>query len=238
MLFLLPSTEFARIEQLAGNKQSQLLQEVKEVLEYTFPRTDLRADGQVVVAPFQTYNVDIIPAFLLTDETYVTTHTANNGSWRASNPAVEYQWIANADSLSAGKATHLIKMLKAWKRECSVELKSISLEVLTCLFLKQWPYRNQSLFYYDWLVRDFFEFLQPYANGWTLVPGTNEKIYLGNAWSSKCESAYKRAAKAEEYEHVDNEAAAVAEWKKIFGEQFAPPPISLSMLMRAMASAR
>jgi tRNA nucleotidyltransferase (CCA-adding enzyme) len=62
MLFLLPTHEFSRIERLAGNKQSQLLQEVKDILEDTFPRTDLRADGQVVIAPFQSYNVEIIPA--------------------------------------------------------------------------------------------------------------------------------------------------------------------------------
>jgi tRNA nucleotidyltransferase (CCA-adding enzyme) len=90
MLFLLPVREFTRIGQLAGNKQSQLLQEVKDTLEVTFPRTDLRADGQVVIAPFQTYNVEIIPAFLMKDGTYITAHTANNGSWRASNPVVEY----------------------------------------------------------------------------------------------------------------------------------------------------
>ena len=129
MLFLLPYSDYARIEQLAGNKQSQLLREVKQALEGTFPRTDLRADGQVVIAPFETYNVEVIPAFACLDGTFVTPHTANNGSWRYSNPVVEYQWITNADSLSAGKATDLTKMLKGWKRECSVDIKSISLNM-------------------------------------------------------------------------------------------------------------
>ncbi len=226
MLFLLPTDEYFRINQLAGNKQSQLLGEVKETLEVTFPLTDLRADGQVVVAPFQTYEVEIIPAFRWDDKTFITAHTEDGGSWRPSNPAVEYEWLRWADSVSLGKATHLTKMLKAWKRECSVELKSVSLEVLACVFVSQWKHRDQTLFYYDWLVRDFFQFLSPYVNGWTLVPGTNEKIYLGNSWASKCENAFKRAFKAEDYERQNDEQAASDEWRKIFGQQFAPLPLS------------
>jgi hypothetical protein len=241
MLFLLPAREFTRIGQLAGNQPSQLLQEVKETLEDTFPRTDLRADGQVVVAPFQTYNVEIIPAFLMKDGTYITAHTANGGSWRASNPAVEYQWISAADSISGGKAMHLIKMLKAWKRECSVDIKSISLEVLACIFVSTWPYRNQTLFFYDWLVRDFFEFMLPYRWGWTIVPGTQEKIYLGNSWGTKCESAYQRAFKAEQYERADDGDAAAEEWRKVFGNQFAPAMVPVApslMFLKALAAAR
>lgn len=240
MLLLLPAREFSRIEQLSGNKQSQLLQEAKDILKDTFPRTDLRADGQVVIAPFETYNVEIVPAFLMKDGTYITAHTANGGSWRASNPAVEYQWVQYADSMSAGKATHLIKMLKAWKRECSVEIKSISLEVLACLFVTNWPYRLQTIYWYDWLVRDFFEFMLPYQWGWTTVPGTQEKIYLGNAWGTKCESAYRRAFKAERHEKANEGDAAAEEWRKIFGDQLAPSTVpKLSPLfIRALAAAQ
>jgi Second Messenger Oligonucleotide or Dinucleotide Synthetase domain len=220
MLFLLPPHVYPRVEALVGNKQSQLLQAVKRALEGTFPRTDLRADGQVVFAPFQTYNVEVIPAFLRTDGTYHTAHTADGGSWRASNPQAEYWAIKKADSLSADKATHLLKMLKAWKRECSVDIKSISLEVLVCEFVKEWEHRFRSLFYYDWLVRDFFAFMLRYANGWTRVPGTAETIQLGDAWVSKCRSAYGRALNACHYEVADADYSAATEWQKIFGVQF------------------
>lgn len=240
MLFVLPWREYTRIEQLAGNKQSQLLQEAKDVLGETYPGTDLRADGQVVVAPFQTYKVEIIPAFRFDDGTYITAHTANGGSWRASNPAVECQWIQYADSVSAGKATHLIKMLKPWKRECSVDIKSISLEVAACVFVTNWAYRLQTIFYYDWMVRDFFEFMLRYRWGWNIVPGTQEKIQLGDAWGTKCESAYQRAFKAERYEKANDGDAAAQEWRKVFGNQFAPStvPTVSPLFLRALAAAR
>jgi len=219
---------------LLGNKQSQLLQQVKQTLAVTFPRTDLRADGQVVLAPFQSYDVEVVPAFALTDGTFITAHTAANGSWRGSNPAAEFQAIQDADSVSSGKATDLYKMLKAWKRECSVEIKSISLEVLACEFVKQWQHREQGLYWYDWLVRDFFQFMLSYQNeGWTRVPGTQEIIHLGGAWVSKAQTAYDRSLKACEYEGLDSEYAAAFEWQKILGQQFATKRLSLLELALA-----
>ncbi len=220
MLFLLPSSEYNRTERLIGNKQSQLLQEMKRTLLTTFPNTDLRADGQVVLAPFQTYSVEIAPAFARMDGTYITAHTKDGGSWRVSNPTAEFRAIAYADSQSGNKATHLLIMLKSWKRQCSVEIKSISLEVLACLFVQQWPFRHRTFYYYDWLARDFFEFLLAFSDGWTRVPGTQEIIQLGNNWVSKCQSAHNGSLRACEYERADNDVLSTMEWQKIFGDQF------------------
>src|SRR5436190_1914057 len=48
MIFVIPAGDFSRINALSGNKQSQLLQGVKESLLETFPFTDMRGDGPVV----------------------------------------------------------------------------------------------------------------------------------------------------------------------------------------------
>src|SRR5919109_911786 len=52
ILFELPWSVYQRYQDRLGNKQSQLLQEVKSVLERIFPTTRMRGDGQVVVVPF------------------------------------------------------------------------------------------------------------------------------------------------------------------------------------------
>lgn len=224
MLFVLPRDVYMRIEGLAGNKQSQLLQEVRRALLVTFPTTDVSADGQAVVAPFQTYNVDIVPAFrLITGELagkYLIADTTGGGRWRLSDPVAEYNWLRQVDMASAGKATHLIKMLKAWKRESNVEIKSVCLEVLASVFVSQWQYRDQTIFYYDWMIRDFFAFMLSYMNGRVRPAGITEWIPLGNAWAMKCRSAYNRALKACDYEYVDDGFEASSEWQKIFGRQF------------------
>lgn len=235
MLFLLPADEYTRINARLGNRQSYLLGEIKETLGETFPLTDLSADGQVVLAPFESYSVEVVPAFNWDDKSYITAHTADGGNWRFSNPAEEYRLIKYVDSQSDGKATHLIRMLKAWKRECSVELKSISLEVLACGFVEQWPNRLRNLYWYDWMIRDFFEFALRYVSGgWTKVPGTQETIQLGYESFTKCKSAYDRALEACEYEYVDKEYEAAKEWQKIFGQQFhCRPRLALAIAMAA-----
>lgn len=239
ILFVLPAEVYFRVETRFGNKQSALLQEVKQTLCGTFPITDLSADGQVIVAPFLTYNVDVVPAFRLVSGpntgSYVTAHTADGGSWRLSNPAAEYNWLKSVDAVSAGKASDLVKMLKAWKRECNVELKSICLEVAAGVFVQQWANRGNGIGYgyHDWMVRDFFAFLLNYVNGTAKTAGVNEWIPLGDAWQSKCQTAYNRAAKACSYEHQDAAYNASSEWRKIFGSQFQTDwssPLGLSLM--------
>lgn len=220
MLYLLPSSEYYRIDQVFGNGQSQLLQEVKRALADSFPRTFLHADGQVVIAPFVSFAVEVVPAFRCVDGTFITCHTADGGSWRSSNPQAEYRVLADLDSVYENKATHLTKMLKGWKRICNVPLKSIVLEIAACSFVRQWPHNQQSIFWYDWMVRDFFAFLCQYKNGTLQIPGLQETLNLGDQWVSRCESAYSRAKKACEYEYEDYGILAEDEWRKIFGDQF------------------
>jgi hypothetical protein len=233
MLFVLPWDVYTRINAVSGNGQSQLLQELKAPLLITFPTTALKADGQIVKAPFKSYHVEVVPAFRMLDGTFLTAHTAENGSWKYANPAEEYRQLHAADLATQGKARHLTKMLKAWKYDCNVELKSISLEVLAVIFVNQWQHRRQTVFYYDWMIRDFFEFLLRYVNGWTLVPGTTEKIQLGDAWESKARMAYGRALKACEFEKEDKPYSSTLEWQKIFGPTFKGTPLMLAALLQA-----
>src|SRR5260370_15173576 len=73
-------------------------------------------------------------------------------------------------------------MLKAWKRECNVDIRSISLEILANVFVTQWEHRHQTIFYYDWMVRDFFAFMLNYVNGWARPAGITEQILLGDCY--------------------------------------------------------
>ncbi|MCE5198211.1 MAG: nucleotidyltransferase [Armatimonadota bacterium] len=220
VLFIMPVEHYYRVNGMQSNGQSYLLQEIRREMLSTFSKTDLSADGQVVVAPFTSCMVEVVPAFVCNNGSYITCNTTDGGSWRSTNPMAEFQAIARMDTASCGKATHLIKMLKAWKRNCNVDLKSIVLEIAVCAFVSQWEYRAETIFYYDWMVRDFFEFFSRYGNGTAQIPGINETLDLGDDWLSKCMSAYNRALKACEFEYNDLPILSEDEWKKIFGDQF------------------
>jgi Second Messenger Oligonucleotide or Dinucleotide Synthetase domain len=233
MLFILPWDVYTRVNAVSGNGQSQLLQELKAPLLVTFPTTSLKADGQIVKAPFKSYHVEVVPAFRMLDGTFLTAYTSGMGSWKIANPVEEYKQLHATDLATQGKARRLTKMLKAWKYDCNVELKSISLEVLAVIFVNQWQFRSQTVFYYDWMVRDFFQFLLLYVDGRTRVPGTEEWIELGDCWGTKAQSAYARAVKACEFEKQDKPYSATLEWQKIFGTTFQGTSMLLGALLQA-----
>jgi hypothetical protein len=234
MIFVVPSEEFPRINGLSGNKQSQLLQEVKYSLIETYPNTDIRGDGPVVKVPFSSYYFEVAPVFALQNGSFVTAHTKNGGWWGYTNPVAEITWLRAVDARSLGKASQLVKMMKAWKRECNVEIKSICLETLAILFVDQWVYKDKStLFWHDWMVRDFFGWVEQFSVQGKVKPAGIEEWIPAGDWQTKCQSAYVRAVKACQYEHEDYGALAVGEWQKLFGYQFRhnplipPPPLGL-----------
>jgi hypothetical protein len=129
--------------------------------------------------------------------------------------------LNRVDAASKGMARDLIKMLKAWKQTCNVEMRSVCLEIAAVVFIEQWSNSSEGIHYYDFMVRDFFEFLLRYSVGGRAKPaGIDEWIPLGDCWQSKAQSAYDRACKACNYEQTDDEISAVEEWQKIFGGQF------------------
>ena len=89
------------------------------------------------------------------------------------------------------------------------------------------------MYYYDWMVRDFFKFLTIYVNGRTRVPGTEEWLELGDCWRSKAQSAYDRAVKACNFEREDKPYLSTVEWQKIFGSTFKGTSLLLQALLQA-----
>lgn len=217
VLFQLPYEVYTRFEQRPGNKQSQLLQEVKGVLVATYPNTDIRSDRHVVAVPFLSYAVEVVPAFKLTSGKYWVCDTNDGGNYKTFDPDAEKNHIEASNKSTGNKTRDLIRMLKCWQKYCDVPLKSFIIELLVIDFLKTWQYRDKGKVYYDWMVRDFFAQLKGLSTwGWVTVPGTNESLYLTGDWKTKAETAHLRAAKACGYESSSPSLAGI-EWQKIFG---------------------
>jgi hypothetical protein len=225
MLYILPPSVFGRFNAYTHNGQSALLQEVKQALEVTFP-TKIRADGQVVQVFFDTIPFEVVPAFIYRQGTYAICDTNNGGSWRETDPFCEQTVIDNVDRMANNNARPLIKMLKAWKLSCNVDIPSLGLEILACAFLQIWKFKDQGLYYYDWMVRDFFFYIIQQYGEQLRVPNyfadytSFEYLDIGTNWLSKAVSAYQISIKACDYERDDYWILAEDEWKKVFGDQF------------------
>ena len=217
ILFLLPPDVYWRYEKRTNNRQSQLLQEVKGVLTQTYSQTTMRGDGQVVVVPFASVDVEVAPGFRFSDGSIGVCDTSGQGQYKTSTAEAEANDLAAWDTACNGNALALVRIMKQWQDECNVPMKSFHLERLAIEFLRGWPYRQRDLFWYDWMVRDFFAFLIGRANGFFFMPVTYEIIFLGDEWLSRAKTAYNNAAKACNYEYWNLEPWAGQEWQKIFG---------------------
>lgn len=217
IMFVLPVAVYWRFQQRAGNRQSQLLQEVKDWLLLTYPQTDIRGDGQVVVIPFNSYRVEVAPAILREGGGYLICDTNNGGQYKYVDPVAEIAVLDAADTRFNGNVRKLTRILKQWQRHCNVPIKSFQIEMLVMELLPQLTYGGNEEYWFDWLVRDAFSHMIRRANGSFRMPVTGEAIYLGDAWLSRAESAYSRALKACEFEGGNWDALAGDEWQKIFG---------------------
>ncbi|MFZ6681994.1 SMODS domain-containing nucleotidyltransferase [Undibacterium sp. Tian12W] len=220
MYYVLPNEVYHRFEsyQAGTNKQSALLQEVKNKLLESYPTSTIRGDGPIVLADFYGSSVEVAPAFLYeaSERSYLLCDTKNGGKYITTKPLHEVDAINYADAQHNDNLRPLIRMLKCWQANCNVDIRSFHLELLATEFLNQWSYSDRSTFFYDWMCRDFFAWMISKADGILITPGAHEIIWLGSIWKSRAESASSRAIKACAHEQADLIDAG-DEWQKIFG---------------------
>ena len=224
----LPDSIFTKYNSFAytyRNAQSELLQEVKSKIQKHYPNTKMKADGQVVVVPFaSSFSVEIAPAFAKPFGGYTICDTNNGGKWKDVDPVGEKSALTASNTLTNGNTVRLVKMIKCWQQVCNVPLKSFCLEILAQNFLKNYQHRDKSSVYFDWMIRDFFEYLLGICKssfyGVTIYhPTTFEALSIGDDWVTKAEMALLRAKKAIEYGE-QYPYSALDEWKKIFGDWY------------------
>ena len=71
IVVILPWSTYNQYDNRAYNGQSALLQEVKCIIQRTYPRTSIKGDGQVVVVEFEDgMRFEIVPAFEFEDGSF------------------------------------------------------------------------------------------------------------------------------------------------------------------------
>ena len=107
ILVEIPQAEYQRYDYQKGNGQSRLLQAVRNAILASYPRTDIRADGQVVKVSFSDgMKIEVLPAFrkqsyLSIMDEYTYPDTNNGGRWLSANPKAEQEALQlNPESLA------------------------------------------------------------------------------------------------------------------------------------------
>lgn len=194
--------------------------EMSAALTPTFATREQPGENWLSVRSFADIEVRLIPCFRTGRDTLVMASPDCRGGWTATNPASEKSHLRAADLASSGKATHLIMMLKAWRRSHRVAIASLALELLVAEFMLAWIYPRRSYLFYDWMIRDFFFWLVHQAHRDLLTPGALENLCLGAGWVEDAAHAYGRARRACDQERDNRNADATDEWRQIFGPDF------------------
>lgn len=216
VLFVLPWSVYWRFQSRLGNRQSQILQEVKSALASRYRETVMRGDGQAVVVNFWSMPVEVVPAFRFDNGQFWICDTTDGGRYITTDPAAEIASLNHADAETKGAARFLIRMMKQWQRHCSVPLKSFLIERIAIEFIYAWMHDPLRL-WYDWMARDFFGHLISRAGGWTAMPGTGRLMPMGDGWLSRALTAHSAATSACALEQYNLNELAGEEWQKIFG---------------------
>lgn len=223
MLFILPYEVYVQYNNYQGNGQSALLQAVKKSLQKTYSTSYLKGDGQVIGLDFTDgISFEIVPCFLNEDDSFTYPDSNDGGSWKTTNPKPEIKEIREKNIEWNYNLKRLCRMARAWKDEWSVPMGGLLIDTFAYRFLKEWEYKDKSYIYYDWMVRDFFEFLknQDENKMYWLAVGSYQYIWRQGKFEYKALRCYNIALEAIQYEEKTMPYSANLKWKEIFGTKF------------------
>lgn len=161
LLFVLPDEIYDKYNGYESGGQSQLLQEVKNVLKERYPKTEISGDGQVVVIDFDAYTVELVPAFINDDTSFVYPDTHDGGSWKITKPLLEQEACDDIDDSSNGAFRNFTGILRTWKNNVGFSFSGLLIDTLVAEF-----FENNDCFedatYYDYrkILLDLFGFLK------------------------------------------------------------------------------
>lgn len=204
VLFKIPKEIFERYNNYHSNGQSQLLQDIREVLSEKYTTTDkISAWGKVVLVQFAdgTHNIELLPAYEQQNGSFLIPNSENGGSWETFNPKEGIDRINKSEEVTNGLTRKLVRMSKKWVEESNVGIKSYNLEDYVMSFLISADLTLEIQHH----VHNFFNWL---------------KFRVDQNIQSKIETALDRSTKALDFERSGKIEQALDEWVKIFGNFF------------------
>ncbi len=206
VIFKIQQSVFDKFNSYRSNGQSQLLQEIRNILSEKYTTVDeIKGWGRIVLIKFQDskHNIELLPGLEQVDGTFLIPNTENGGIWERFNPKENVNNINDSNKRTAGKTKALIKLVKQWKQSCTVGYLSYELELKVVDFYNQSQELNNE---YRLDLALFFQFLQR-------IETETERI-------SHITTALKRLENANSLIDKNKVDDAILEWKKVFGDRF------------------
>jgi hypothetical protein len=114
-------------------------------------------------------------------------------------------------------------MARAWKDKMTVLMPGMLIDTIVYDFLGQYKYASNSFTYFDWMSRDFFDYIikNEAKSSWVKFGsgGIITKKY-GASVNSDSQKAYALALEAIAAESKDWQYTYHSKWREIYGSKF------------------
>ena len=219
MIYVMPAGKW---EDYKDGRQYELLRDARAAIKRRYPSTTVKVDRLVVRVLYKDFHLEVMPAFKLADGSYKYPDTANGGSWKITKPQAELDEMKEANARKNRNLRRLCKMARAWKNKHGVAMGGLLIDTLAYNFLESTDdYDTKSYHYYDFMCRDFFEFLadQPEQSEYAAL-GSRQRVRVKKRFERKAKKAYELCLKAIEASGQKNERQ---KWRDVFGNAYPAP---------------
>lgn len=216
ILYIMPKSKW---DTYKNNKQRKLLEDTKAAILARYPKTKVRVDRLVVTVTYTNFHVEVQPVFEQDNGSFKYPDTNDGGVWRITKPKEEMKAMSELDAEKNYNLKKLCKMARAWKNKHGVGMGGLLIDTLAHNFLKSTDdYDATSFGLYDWMSRDFFEYLSelPEQSEYA-APGSGQRVRVKKKFQSKAKKAYKLCLKAIE---AKDTKGVNDKWKKVYGRHF------------------
>lgn len=216
MLYIMPPSAW---DDYKNSGQSKLLTAAKDAIKARYPTTNIRVDRLVVCVTYKNFHIEVQPVFELEDGGFKYPDTYNGGRWKITKPREEIQAMKQFVDEKNNSLRHLCKMARAWKNKHGIGMGGLLIDTLAHNFLASTDdYDDKSFLYYDWMGRDFFQYLaeQPKQSHYQAL-GSGQDVKVRSPFQSKAKYAYELCLKA-----IDecDEDKIYEKWRKVYGSEF------------------
>jgi hypothetical protein len=215
MLYIIPTAKWDDYK----SSQYKLLKDTCDTISDRYPTTKIWVDRLVVCVEYTDFYIEVQPVFELNDGSFKYPDTYNGGSWKITKPREEISAMQEVNNLKNNNLRHLCKMTRAWKNKHGVGMGGLLIDTLAHNFLESTShYDDKSFLYFDYLSRDFFNFLtnQPTQEYYTAL-GSKQRVKVRKKFQSKSKKAHQLCLDAIINQDSDNFRDY---WKKIYGRPF------------------
>lgn len=191
VLVILPEDEYERHDKLKGNGQSRLLQSVRRAILDVYPRSEVRADGQVVKILFTDgMKFEILPAFKdinywgSWNGRYKYPDSNMGGNWCSTNPKKEQEAMQEKNKSSNGLLYDTCKHIRFIRDTyfSSYKLSGIVIDTFVYNAIGNWRWLTEgesttsSNIKYEQVLLDYLTQNSLFGSLILYAPGSNEPV--------------------------------------------------------------